>query len=154
MTDPSAAHRPIPNKGDLWGPGPWVDEPDSADWTDPATGLACHAHRNTDWGTWSGYVAVTSSHPLYGATPARDIRTRRLCAHLEITWAALLPDCDDERRWWFGFHCCYLGAGDIAPCDANNRPSLAAGEYRDLAYTKGQCAQLAAQLAEAAATMN
>lgn len=56
----------VPNKAD-WGPGPWVDEPDKAQWTDEATGLPCLAVRSRgSTGAWCGYVGVHADHPFHG----------------------------------------------------------------------------------------
>lgn len=48
-----------------WGPGPWEEEPDKRQWTDPATGLPCLIVRNR-LGGLCGYVGVPPSHPWYG----------------------------------------------------------------------------------------
>ena len=45
--------------------GPWDDEPDDAQWIDPATGYPCWAKRS-HWGTWNGYVSVPRAHSLWG----------------------------------------------------------------------------------------
>ena len=51
------------DKGD-WGPGPWQDEPDKAQWVDEDTGMDCLLVRNRS-GALCGYVAVPEGHPLY-----------------------------------------------------------------------------------------
>lgn len=48
-----------------WGVGPWVSEPDKAQWVDPATGLDCLIVRNGG-GALCGYVGVPESHPWFG----------------------------------------------------------------------------------------
>jgi hypothetical protein len=48
-----------------WGPGPWQDEPDKAQWQDEETGLPCMILRNHS-GALCGYVGVDSTHPWFG----------------------------------------------------------------------------------------
>lgn len=48
-----------------WGDGPWLAEPDKAQWIDEDTGLDCMVLRN-HLGVWCGYVGVPTSHPLHG----------------------------------------------------------------------------------------
>lgn len=48
-----------------WGVGPWDEEPDKVQWTDPATGMPCLIVRNR-MGALCGYVGVDRSHPWYG----------------------------------------------------------------------------------------
>lgn len=35
----------LPDKAGIWGTGPWVGEPDKAQWEDETTGLPCLALR-------------------------------------------------------------------------------------------------------------
>ena len=48
-----------------WGPGPWQQEPDKAQWKDEATGLPCLIVRNHS-GAWCGYVGLSEGHSFYG----------------------------------------------------------------------------------------
>lgn len=59
----SIEYHTIPNKAD-WGDGPWVREPDKAQWRDPETGLPCLIVRGPS-GALCGYVGVPESHPMY-----------------------------------------------------------------------------------------
>lgn len=49
-----------------WGIGPWMDEPDKAQWVDPDTGLDCMVVRNGRMGNLCGYVGVGPDHPAFG----------------------------------------------------------------------------------------
>ncbi len=51
-----------------WGLGPWQDEPDKVQWTDPETGLPCLIKRVEHSGHLCGYVGVGPDHPLHGRT--------------------------------------------------------------------------------------
>jgi hypothetical protein len=42
---------------------PWESEPDSLDFE--ADGLPCVMRRNTNFGTWCGYVGIDREHPLF-----------------------------------------------------------------------------------------
>lgn len=139
-----------------WGPGPWEDEPDEAQWIDEATGLECFAARNPHVGVWAGYVGVPRQHPLYGVR--RDVcpvgcaaapdcghtPEGSILVHGGVTYAGRSPrrrgargDQSVADQWWFGFDCGHAWDG----C-----PAIAGGEYRTLAYVRDQCADLARQL--------
>src|SRR4051812_43956542 len=47
--------------------GPWIDEPDKAQWIDDATGLDCLIVRNRT-GALCGYVGVPPEHPWHGVS--------------------------------------------------------------------------------------
>jgi hypothetical protein len=140
-----------------WGPGPWQDEPDKAQWTDKATGLPCLIVRNS-LGALCGYVGVAEGHPLFGKSyeDAGD-----LDVHGGITFTNFCHEGVDEalsvchrvepgendRVWWLGFDCSHLF--DLYPVSplylrAGNDGTI----YRDLAYVRSECASLARQLRE------
>lgn len=54
-----------------WGPGPWRDEIDKAQWVDELTGLDCLIVRNR-MGGLCGYVGVPESHPLHGVEYSQE----------------------------------------------------------------------------------
>lgn len=159
---------------DDWGPGPWQDEPDRAEWRDPATGLPCLAVRAMHTGAWCGYVAVPPGHPLHG----KGYDDLNLDVHGGPTYAnACRGDIchvpapgEPDDVWWIGFDCGH--AFDLVPSLAATlrslRPRIIAAPdveaafehlrdlssplrdvYRTLDYVKGECADLARQLKEA-----
>jgi len=151
-----------------WGEGPWVDEPDKAQWVDQATGLTCLAKRGTS-GSWCGYVGVHADHPLHGLDYDSDA-----VGHLEVHGGLTYADgCQEDERpiehrvchipapgepddvWWFGFDCAHYM--DYSPAMAARMAAVGVPhyrygeEYRTLAYVQAECADLAKQLADAAA---
>lgn len=138
-----------------WGNGPWQDEPDVAEWTDERTGLPCVALRTKSMGHWCGYVGVAEGHPLYNKSyDDSDI----FDVHGGLTFCG--SSLDDRVApsvtggsggwWWLGFDCAH--SSDLVPAWSIGewgrivRTSLMDGEYRDLAYVKRHCKNLAAQL--------
>jgi hypothetical protein len=144
-----------------WGPGPWQDEPDKVQWTDPATGLPCLAVRN-NMGALCGYVGVDESHPLFGVDCDEvDVKVHggltfsNRCAKGEPEHGIChKPDFgESDVVWWFGFDCSHLY--DLSPqmsallsVTSLPRPPYKE-EYRDLSYVQDQCTMLARQLKEA-----
>lgn len=49
---------------EAWGPGPWQEEPDRAEWTTRA-GYKAYAVRGP-MGSWCGYVIIPPDHPWFG----------------------------------------------------------------------------------------
>lgn len=150
-----------------WGDGPWVGEPDKVQWIDEATGLDCLAVRNVDvGGQWCGYVGIPDSHPMHGVD-YNEVDSLLSC-HGGLTFSDSCHVGGDEASaichvpepgrpdnvWWLGFDCAhYL---DICPllvkklADIRSFSSTAPSQeqvYRDLDYIKGECRDLAAQLA-------
>lgn len=137
-----------------WPPGPWDGEPDAAHWTDDATGLPCRALRHPIMGHWCGYVGIGPEHPLYArpdASWAADVTV-----HGGITYAQMAapdhPRPDGPPLWWIGFDCGHLH--DASPHgyalarEEGGCMAIQPNEhYRTLAYVRGECASLAAQLA-------
>jgi hypothetical protein len=153
-------------KRENWGPGPWADEPDRAEWRDEATGYPCLARRIVDpttgagLGHWCGYVAVPPGHPWHGRGFPLPVRVHGGVNHaspcdvaLGVCHVAAAGEPDDV--WWFGFDC--ARHGDIAPgmvaSFAGALPGgheeaarVFGGEYRTLPYVRGMCELLALQL--------
>lgn len=48
----------------LYGPGPWLDEDDEAEFE--TSGYPCAMVRNKPTGTWCGYAGVPAGHPWHG----------------------------------------------------------------------------------------
>jgi hypothetical protein len=48
-----------------WGDGPWLQEPDKAQWVDLSSDLPCLAVRQWTFGNWCGYVGIRPGHPYY-----------------------------------------------------------------------------------------
>ncbi len=138
-----------------WGAGPWDNEPDKLQFTDPATGAPCLAVRGSI-GAWCGYVGVPHGSPLFGHdyNEIDDI----IAVHGQLTFSdECAPDADealyichtvesgeDGRVWWFGFDCGHYG--DYVPGMQGMGSFGANGIYRTLEYVQQQCAMLAAQL--------
>lgn len=146
-------------KLERFGPGLWVDEPDRIEWR--AHGLPCLIQRNYSFGNLCGYVGVPPGHPAHGKgidTPDAD-----LDVHGGVTYASACNGhiChvpapgEPDDVWWLGFDCGH--AWDLAPHDAKHSPGLYVGEqsgmlprpqYRDIAFVRVQCEQLAEQLSK------
>lgn len=74
-----------------WGSGPWTDEPDELDWTDPATGYQCAIRRTPELGHLCGYVGVPESHPWHGVDYSdRDPLHPAAVSYWRRLWLALL----------------------------------------------------------------
>jgi hypothetical protein len=149
-----------------WGPGPWEDEPDKKQWTDPETGLPCLIVRSAV-GALCGYVGVPKTHALF----EKDYDDAKVEVHGGLSFASRcdpgaegdpysgaichrVEEGEDEDIWWLGFDCAH--AFDATPALAHRlrkiglpNPPEAYGrhmEYRDFAYVEEQVTQLAAQL--------
>ena len=89
-----------------WGPGPWQDEPDRAEWR-AAAGLPAMAIRNTHTsGSWCGYVAVAPGHPFYGKHYGQCLRKNckkaKLTAKQQLNHSRMKRERAkgaEERRW-------------------------------------------------------
>ncbi|WP_054118349.1 hypothetical protein [Porphyrobacter sp. AAP60] len=158
-----------------YGEGPWKDEPDRVAWTDAATGYACLILRQKD-GTLAGYVAIGSSHPLWGyehdaIPPELGIRPHegidyaalcnqngppalQICHVRHVTRvqqsAPMASDSDaagSPDAWWFGFTC--DKDGDLLPKgNFRNDKNREVGPrvYRDIGYVADQVVHLADKL--------
>lgn len=151
-----------------WGPGPWQDEPDKAQWIDLATGLDCLLVRNGD-GALCGYVGLPPEHPWHGKGYSECLTAcgDDYCyehspgalaeVHGGLTFSAACASTEDESQhichvpqpgrphevWWFGFDCAHHR--DLSPACAKYG-SWDRGTYRDVEYVIGECADLAWQL--------
>lgn len=156
----------IADKQAVWGPGPWVGEPDKAQWKDEATGLPCLALRAYG-GVWCGYVGVAPGHPLHGVDRNDPRVEDGLHAHGGVNYSAPcqehpgvpiecrichMPDPGGpDDMWWFGFDCGH--AEDLSPDSTADFRELLIGygwQYRTLDQVHTYCARLAGQLAELA----
>src|SRR5437588_8775903 len=119
-----------------WGDGPWLSEPDKAQWTDPATGLPCLAVRGQS-GALCGYVGVTEGHPFFGVGYDADatLPVNHRCdepycrpspehvldVHGGVTFSEACDDGAEDRAichtpkpgesdhvWWIGFDCAHF----------------------------------------------
>jgi hypothetical protein len=144
-----------------WERGAWDSEPDKIQWQDRSTGLPCLAVRQPSMGNWCGYVGVARLHPYFER--AYDDEIVALRCHGGLTYSAHCQKGDPEHGvchipapgepddvWWFGFDCAH--GGDYGPGLAATLKSVGgspgpADVYRDLAYVRRECAQLARQLA-------
>jgi hypothetical protein len=147
-------HQPIDRTG--WGPGPWDNEPDRAEWKTSA-GLPALIVRSR-LGNLCGYVAVPPGHVAHGVHYNRvDVSV-----HGELTYSnecqgqiCHVPEPGEpDAGWWLGFDCAHhrdARPGDAAMWRRLGRPELIdpAGwtTYRDMAYVRVECEQLAEQLA-------
>ena len=151
-----------------WGPGPWQDEPDKRQWTDPATELPCLINRHPEWGHWCGYVGVPRGHPWY-EIDAEEISAE---AHGGLNFSAkctgdetsgvchLVALGEDDDVWWLGFDCGHWldkqpgyetyvrKISDHLVVDGDERVGFS---YRHLAYVIAEVTNLARQANEARA---
>lgn len=142
---------------EVWGDGPWLDEPDRVDFE--FAGIPCLLRRNAyagkpdaSMGNWCGYAAVAPGHPLHGAGyyAAEEAGVR---AHGGLTYASACAGeiChvpkpgEPDDVWWFGFDCAH--SGDLVPAHCCRRTAFIGEVYRDLAYVYAETTLLAAQLA-------
>lgn len=139
-----------------YGPGPWVGEPDRLEWR--YRGLPCLMVRNVEIGNWCGYVAVPPGHPWHGAASgALDVD-----AHGGLTYADACAGSichvphpgEPDDVWWLGFDCGH--AFDLLPftrklyADRGVARGDVGDVYRDVAYVRAECEQLADQVLAAA----
>ncbi len=135
-----------------WGDGPWMTEPDRAEWAH--VGLPCLALRSRH-GNWCGYVAVPPSHPCHG----QPYQLVDVDVHGGLTYdgpcrGAIChvpkPGEPDDVHW-FGFDCYH--AWDRAPGMEAYMRSLGQTDlrgsedvYRTLHYVRQETNRLAEQL--------
>jgi hypothetical protein len=149
-----------------YGPGPWADEPDKLQWPDAATGLPCLIVRNALTGNWCGYVGVPPGHPAYrqpyGDVPADahgGLSFSDTCQpdNAEHGICHVVEPGEPDDVWWIGFDCAH--AFDVMPglevriraAERRLAVPLPHGfpedTYKDVAYVRAECANLAGQLA-------
>jgi len=137
------------------GAEPWRDEPNRVAWRDPSTGLQCLVLRGP-MGALNGYVRVPRDHVMHGLH-ARRRKVERLRVHGGITFAGCLGGRRMKRGHWFGFDCAHWR--DLVPRmrDALEQFGEQLGSpmaferdqvYRTVEYVRGECTDLAAQLAQ------
>lgn len=132
-----------------WGDGPWVSEPDRAEWKDELTGYPCLAVRSS-LGHWCGYVAVSPNHPAHGkGYDTVHEMSDQVAVHGGLTYASEcrghichVPEAGEpDNVWWLGFDCAHCG--DRSP---GMKALFEDDVYRDLPYVRSECANLASQL--------
>lgn len=131
---------------ELWGPGPWVSEPDHEVWEH--RGLLCIVVRGP-MGSLNGYVGLPEGHPGYG----KDGYGIDVDVHGGLTYASRYrPDGGPaEGKWYVGFDTshCY----DFAPKHTVDlgRLGIPMGrdpevQYRTFGYVLAETESLAEQL--------
>jgi hypothetical protein len=139
-----------------WGEGPWVDEPDAAEWV--AHGYPCMIARNRETGTLCGYVAVPEGHPFY-EQDGQDL-DERVHAHGGFTFAdrgiasPFLSESESRHAWWLGFDCGHLY--DYMPFTRKLREQMGrpphhdkGDVYRTFGWVKEECERIAAEFKRA-----
>jgi hypothetical protein len=129
-------------------PYPWESEPDSLE--REYRGFPIKLRRNTELGTWCGYVVVPEGHPWHGCA-IDDPKLDDVRVHGGITYAG---DSDGAltAQWMVGFDCGH--AFDMVPMFVSeDMPGptfdVETGTYRDMGYVLDECMQLADQAARA-----
>lgn len=147
-----------------FGPGPWLDEPDRAEWRH--VGLPCLALR-APLGHWCGYAAVPPGHPLHGRGYDHEVAAGAplelaISCHGGLTYSDrcagnichVARPGEPDDVWWFGFDCAH--SGDFVPRSVYllRQHGLRSAElmadrdvYRELAYVRAATERLAEQLA-------
>lgn len=159
------SYQDFPHKREIWGDGPWADEPDEL--TFDAFGLQCEMRRNMG-GCWTGYVCIPRGHPFYGLTLNQ-------CGALDVHGGVTYGEHDMHSGrgaptdvWWIGFDCghgsdrkprneaMYRAMGLMLPTRQAELKDALSGErqwwepletYRTVDYAREQTEYLAAQLA-------
>ena len=126
-----------------FGSGEWDQEPDRVEFV-TAAGLPALIVRNA-MGALCGYVAVAPGHPCHGTSGDG------LEVHGGITYQGECSGAvchvpapgDPDDVWWLGFDAAHWR--DLVP--AMDEAIGTGGVYRNVAYMRGECESLAAQLA-------
>jgi hypothetical protein len=141
-----------------WKPGPWQDEPDKEQFSDPETGFPCLVKRNS-FGALCGYVGVAAGHPWY----EKDYDDVDADVHGGLTYSNFCQDdiieshsiChvpdegEPEKVWWLGFDCGHYD--DVSPQMESlhyftpRSDDLFPRVYKTFGYVKAECALLARQ---------
>lgn len=137
----------------IWGPGPWIKEPDKVQWVDKFTGFDCLIVRNM-FGVLCGYVGVPEGHPYHG----KDYEELKLQAHYDVNFSGKcrgnichipLPG-RPGNIWWFGFDCGH--ANDVTPeFLKHGLRVLPWQKYRTYRYVRRTCELLTIQILAAEA---
>jgi hypothetical protein len=133
--------------------GAWNTEPNIVLFTEDETGYTCFIRRVMNGeaayniGHLCGYVFLPSNHPYYDANKDFD-DLRNIKVHGGVTYIDFLDDIELEgiQPYAIGFDCGH--GGDLMPgitrvmeFGFEERPI-----YRDIAYVKKECIELAKQL--------
>ena len=130
-----------------WPDGPWMSEPDRLEFE--AHGFPCLIVRQPHNGGLCGYVAVPPGHPWYGVR-YQDLDPE---VHGGLTYSDFCQGniChvpkpgEPDNVYWLGFDCGHYHDYQPAyPGDLNLRFGHER-VYRDIAYVKQQCEELAKQ---------
>lgn len=124
-----------------WESGPWDDEPDELEWTDPKTDLPCWIRRGPV-GSLCGYVRVPEGHPWHGGDYDNYI------FDCDVHGGLTFGGCFDSKPgvFWFGFDCAH--GGDLCPGLESWIPHTG-DKYRNIEYVKAECTRLAEQIDKA-----
>ena len=137
---------------ELWGDGPWLTEPDKAQWPDGETGLPCLAVRHPTLGHWCGYVGVSRGHALYEKEDCDSVDVHGGVSFTDKCHTGddaksichIVEDGENDDVWWIGFDCAHLY--DLSP--GYSKRMKIEGTYRTLEYVRNECAALAKKLKE------
>ncbi len=113
--------------GEVDGRNGRLGEADKIAWRDPATGYECIIMRNARGGFLSGYVAVPTSHPLYGFDHDAVPLDLELDVHGGLTYSAICDEGPSPSRGLMGEarRICHVAEGR-----AYNSPVEHATDYR------------------------
>lgn len=80
-----------------WPRGPWDEEPDKVQYTDPDTGLPCLIVRHPTSGQLCGYVGVTDGHPDF----QKDYDSVAASVHGGLTYSSFCQEArsEDFLKW-------------------------------------------------------
>ena len=121
-------------------PHPWEDEPDSLE--AESHGFTIRLRRNTELGTWCGYVIIPADHPWHGLSygDLTDVRV-----HGGVTYSG---NEVFHLEWAVGFDCGH--AFDLVPMLVSGKFAgtpleTETGTYRDMPYVLDEARHLAEQ---------
>lgn len=129
-------------------PHPWETEPDEH--ADEAYGFTVRLRRNTELGTWCGYVIIPQDHPWYGLSYG-DLTDVSVHGGVTYTGNEVF-----HEEWAVGFDCGHafdlipLLVAGMAPGSALE--TMDRGTYRDMEYALDECRHLAEQARKAGTT--
>jgi hypothetical protein len=119
----------------LFGPGPWIEEPDEADWA--RHGILCALRRDSYFGTLNGYVGVRRGHPWFEVSMNSIVVES--CS-IDVAGTPLLVSKEPTPYWWIGFDS--LHPRDYIPRLFCN-DAMAIITYRDFNYCRNKVDKLA-----------
>lgn len=160
---------PREQKLERFGAGPWMDEPDHAQWSHNGTGFPCITVRIST-GAWAAYVGVGPTHPLHRVSHHELVLDEAVVVS-SFGYGCFLADGTpikveaDPLYWFFGFD--FSHGDDLIPqfekwrADANRSRAHAGREialrslgggtllepaYADFTFVRMRAELLAAQL--------